>query len=157
MKKLMFLKILNFGENLAMLHKVVSFILGTPPKSQKTVSPHQLSAYKKATRRRDLIRRESKIGATLFGRIPVGHNREFFCLDKHIWIWHEQWYDVTQKVSKDMQIRYEFQPRGVLKTVDGIAKGYVEGSELRNLLQAVQTYHDRIAVEVYGYATPQMA
>ncbi len=29
----------------------------------------------------DLIRHEAKIGGTIFGPVPKGHRREFFCLD----------------------------------------------------------------------------
>ena len=65
-------------------------------------------------------------------------------------------YDVDTKTDHQLQVRYEFQPRGVLKTVDGVHNGYVEGQELTNLLTAIKQYHDRVAKEVYGY-TPSYA
>ena len=40
---------------------------------------------------RDLIRLESEIGAQLFGPLPKGRRREFFCLDASTWIWHEEY------------------------------------------------------------------
>ena len=40
---------------------------------------------------RELIQLESEIGAQLFGEIPKGHRREFFCLDEKTWIWYEEW------------------------------------------------------------------
>ena len=130
-----------------MLKKFIGFIIGTP---QQQVAPHQLSAYKRAVKEHELIKKESKIGGTLFGSVPKGHEREFFCLNQHVWIWDEQWYDETEKVMKQMHIRYEFQQMGVLKTVDGVARGYVEAKELKNLMQAIRTYYERVAVEVYG-------
>ena len=42
---------------------------------------------------RELITLESEIGSQLFGPIPEGHRREFFCLDEKTWIWHEEWLD----------------------------------------------------------------
>jgi hypothetical protein len=114
---------------------------------QKNFTPN-----KYAQKERELIRREAEVGATLFGTIPMGHHREFFCLDRRTWIWFEEWYDVQTKTNHQMQVRYEFQPRGVLKTVDGVHNGYVEGQELTNLLVAIKQYHDRVAQEVYGYS-----
>ncbi len=134
------------------MSKFINFILGTKPQQSSTVPSHQITAYKKAQLERAYIKKESQIGATLFGMVPSGHNRDFFCLDEYVWIWNEQWFDADQNSMQQMQIRYEFQPRGVLKTVDGITRGYVEGKELQNLLQAIKSYHDRVAVEVYGYA-----
>ncbi len=36
---------------------------------------------------RDLLRHEAKIGGELFGPLPQGGRREFFCLDEYTWIW----------------------------------------------------------------------
>ncbi len=30
-----------------------------------------------------LLLQEAKLGGTLFGDVPAGHRREFFCLDEH--------------------------------------------------------------------------
>ncbi len=134
-----------------MFDKIISFILGTPTQSQQTANVRQISAYKRAAQERELIKRESKVGATLFGPIPAGHQREFFCLGEHIWIWDEQWFDESVGAMAQMHVRYEFQRQGVLKTVDGVARGYITGPELTNLLKVIQTYDQRVAVEVYGY------
>lgn len=138
------------------LNKVLSFIIGKPVGKQQPIPPHQLSAHKRALRRRNLIRREAKIGATVLGPVPIGHQREFFCLDKYTWVWSEQWFNETTQTNEHMVVRYEFQPRGVLKTVNDIPRGYVQGKELKNLVEAIKTYGNRVAMEVYGQA-PQMA
>ena len=96
-----------------MLHKILSIIMGYPV-GQKQVSAKQQSAYQRAMKERQLIRRESKIGSQLFGQVPSGRSREFFCLDERTWVWSESWY------------------------------------ELRHLVDAIQIYHDRVAIEVYG-------
>ena len=134
-----------------MLHKLLSVISGKPGNSGAApTSNFQMSTHRRAVHERDLIRREAKIGATLFGSIPAGHNREFFCFDRSTWIWSEQWYDETSKSHKSMNVRYEFQPRGVLKIVDNIPRGYVEGKELAYLLEAIYNYHERVTTEIYG-------
>ncbi len=133
-----------------MLRKALQIIMGTS--SQPMASSSQMSSHKREARRKELIKQESAIGATLFGKIPEGHQREFFCLDEYTWIWHESWIDEVTKATKTMHVRYEFQPRGVLKIVDGIATGFVAGDELKYLLQSMTTYYKRVSKEVYGVA-----
>lgn len=133
-----------------MLRKALGLIMGTPQGVIPTVSSPQMSAHRRATKERDLIRKESKIGATLLGKIPTGHHREFFCLDEHTWVWYEEWFDSTEKMTKTMNVHYDFQPRGVLKIVDGIPTGYVVGAELKHLLETIRTYYKRVSQEVYG-------
>jgi hypothetical protein len=116
---------------------------------QSTVVLPQFAAQRKRTKIRELIRRESKIGATLFGVVPKGHQRDFFCLDERTWVWAEQWFDVETKAEKSMHVQYEFQTRGVLKTVDGVAVGFVQKDELARLLEAICTYQKRVSQEVY--------
>ncbi len=135
-----------------MLRKVLHIVFGLPlaPSTQQT-NPAHMSAHRKLNKERELIHLESKIGASLFGQIPKGHTREFFSLDEHTWVWFEQWYNEKLKTTEQMNIHFEFQPRGVLKVVNGEPRGYVEGQELTHLLQVIKTYHERVASEVYGY------
>lgn len=99
--------------------------------------------------RRDLIRLESKIGAQLFGPIPNGHRREFFCLDENTWVWYEEWLEPGGH-SRELTTRYEVHPNGVLKVQDGQPYSVVEGDELRNLTLATKLYRQRVAREVYN-------
>lgn len=103
-------------------------------------------------RERNLLRAEARVGSTVFGAVPAGHNREFFCLDKHTWVWSEHWFDQEAGVEKHMTVRYEFQPTGVLKIVDNIPRGYIKGQELRNLVKAMRTYANKVAAELYNHA-----
>ncbi len=132
-----------------MLHKLLSVIMGYPV-GQKQVSSKQRTSYQKAMTERQLIRRESKIGSQLFGPVPAGRNREFFCLDERTWVWSESWYEQRTKAYQSVQVQYEFQDRGVLKLINKVPHGYVDGNELRHLVEAIQIYYDRVAVEVYG-------
>lgn len=130
--------------------------MGTPAILPENGKSRSVSPQRLASKERELIRKEAQVGASVFGQVPKGHHREFFCLDRSTWVWFEEWYDVNYKTNKNMQVRYEFQDRGVLKTVDGVHLGYVEGQELSRLLEAIRSYHDKVAVEVYGL-TPNYA
>lgn len=136
-----------------MFNKAFATITGIDLKgSNKSQQPHHqfhLFHQSRAARERELIRKEAKVGATVFGAVPAGHYREFFNLDKKTWVWFEQWTDEAN-IEQRVYTSYEFQPRGVLKTVNNIPRGYVEGQELTRLLEAIKLYHDKVAVEVYG-------
>lgn len=98
---------------------------------------------------RDLIRLESKIGRELFGPIPSGNRREFFCLDEHTWIWHEEWTDANTNEPMQLTTRYEIHDNGILKVQDGRPYTFVEGQELDYLTLAIKLYYERVAREVY--------
>lgn len=100
---------------------------------------------------RQLIKLESEIGRTLFGEIPAGHSREFFCLDAETWVWYEEWIDNNGN-KRDHTIRYEVHPNGILKVQDGGANySFMEGEELENLALATRTYEERVARELYKH------
>lgn len=131
------------------LSDVFKIIIGKPVGAQM-IPAHQLSAHKRAARLRNLMRKEAQVGSSVFGAVPAGHSREFFCLDAVTWVWSEQWYDPTTKSNQHMLVRYEFQSRGVLKTVNDVTCGYVEGRELKNLVTAIESYAAKVTTEVYG-------
>ncbi len=96
---------------------------------------------------RELLALESEIGAQIFGPIPQGMRREFFCLDEHTWIWHEEMLD--KKNPHATTIRYEINERGVLKVQEGARYSYLEGEELKNFAVAVRMYYEQVARRVY--------
>lgn len=100
---------------------------------------------------RELLTLESEIGAKLFGPIPDGHRREFFCLDASTWIWHEEWLDDKKKLQT-MTTRYEVNEHGVLKVNEGARYTYLEGEELRNFGIAIRMYYEQVARHVYHKA-----
>jgi hypothetical protein len=102
----------------------------------------------KALTERELLRLESAIGAEIFGKIPQGHRREFFCLDEKTWIWHEEWTDENRK-QQTSTIRYEISDHGVLKVQDGARYSYLEGLELKNFALAIRMYYEQVARKVY--------
>lgn len=106
----------------------------------------QKAADLQAKQYRDLIRREAKIGGKLFGPVPQGHRREFFCLDEHTWVWYEEWTDQAGQ-RQSTTTRYDVRPNGIIKNQDGRPSQYVELEEARNLYQAVKLYKQRIDAE----------
>ena len=97
----------------------------------------------------DLIRREAKIGAELFGPIPADHRREFFCLDENTWIWHEEWVDLEGQ-RKEVTTRYEIRGNQVIKAQGSQPYQKVSPQEANNLLSAVVLYHQRVMLEIYN-------
>jgi len=91
----------------------------------------------------DMIRQEAKIGGELFGPVPTGHRREFFCLDKYTWIWHEEWID-ARKQRRIITTRYDVRANAVLKAQDGQPYQPVPYDEAINLYQAVELYEHRV-------------
>ena len=100
---------------------------------------------------RALIRREAQVGGTLFGPIPAGHERQFFCLDQHTWVWHESWKENGQ--DKVVTTRYDVRPSGVIKSQNGQSYQRLSLQEARNLFRAVTMYERRI-LPLYGYQAP---
>lgn len=97
---------------------------------------------------RELIQLESEIGRTLFGPIPKKHRREFFNLDPHTWMWHEEWRDATG-ARHEMTTKYEIRENGIAKIQPGLQVQWLEGEEFANFQLAVQQYYERVMREVY--------
>lgn len=91
----------------------------------------------------DMIRQEAKIGGELFGPVPAGHRREFFCLDKYTWIWHEEWTDENRQ-RRIVTTRYDVRANAVLKAQDRQPYQPVPFAEAVNLYQAVELYEKRV-------------
>lgn len=94
---------------------------------------------------RSLIKFESEIGGKLFGPIPKGHHRRFFCLDRHTWIWHEEWQEKGQ--TRIVTTRYDVRPGGILKSQNGQANQRLSPEEAANFYRAVHLYQQRVDAE----------
>jgi hypothetical protein len=114
--------------------------------------PQKHHDHQRAQYYRSLIQREAKIGGQLFGPVPEGGRREFFCLDKNTWVWHEEWTDPATRQRKVVTTRYDVRPSGVLKAQDGSGYQYIGIDEARHLYQAVGLYKQRVSSEIYGTA-----
>jgi len=118
-----------------MIKKLLSVILPRDPASIRA------EAYREA------IREEAKVGGTLFGPIPHGHRREFFCLDEHTWVWHEEWIDAT-KTRKVLTTRYDIRPQGIYKAQDGQPYQPLSRDEAVRLVQAIHRYNATLNAEL---------
>ena len=98
---------------------------------------------------RSLLRREAKIGGEIFGPIPAGGKREFFCLDEHTWVWHEEWLDKAG-LQRIKTTRYDIRPNGIVKAQDGQSYQFVSADEAARLLEAAKLYEQRIKTELYA-------
>lgn len=105
---------------------------------------------RKAELYRNLIRHEARIGGKLFGKIPKGHRREFFCLDERTWVWHEEWIDEHGE-RRSKTTRYDIRPNGILKAQDGQPYQLVTPQETVNLYNAAKLYVERVDKELYSY------
>lgn len=123
----------------SLLQKTLTLLTGPAAASKRPL--------KKLTER-ELIELEAVIGGELFGSIPAGHRREFFCLDEHTWIWHEEWID-DNKQRHISSTRYEIHDNGILKAQDGKVYKFIEGEELRNLTVAIRLYYEAVARGIY--------
>lgn len=99
---------------------------------------------------RNLIRHEGRIGGQLFGAIPEGTRREFFCLDGRTWVWHEEWNDNSGK-HQARTTRYDVRPNGIFKDQEGLPYQLVSLEEARNLYSAALLYEQRVTEELYNY------
>jgi len=95
---------------------------------------------------RNLIRREAKIGGKIFGPIPKGHKREFFCLDRHSWVWHEEWID-KNNVRHVQTTRYDVRPSAIIKMQEGIGYTALSLTEAKHFAEAVKIYHHLVTSE----------
>ena len=117
------------------LKKFMKFLLAPTPYSNKLTYD-------------ELVNAESALGRTLFGPIPIGHQREFFKAKNNVWIWHENWRDQLGNLQ-DMTIRYEVRPEGVFKKVADGDYAKIEGEELNNFRRAAKNYLELVKAKLY--------
>ncbi len=108
----------------------------------------QRQADRKADLYRNLIRHEARIGGSLFGTVPKGRRREFFCLDEHTWVWHEEWTDI-QGQTHVQTTRYDVRPGSILKSQNGKYQHLAYPEKVR-LLEAARQYQARVRAEIYA-------
>lgn len=96
-----------------------------------------------------LISRESQIGRLLFGDVPIGHEREFFNVNEHVWIWYESWRDELGKKQQRI-VKYDVRLSGVWKRIDEGLPEPLAGAELENFVAAMGIYFQQVMHEVYS-------
>ncbi len=109
----------------------------------------QRTLERQAQFRNALIHFEAKIGGRLFGTVPKNHRREFFCLDSHTWVWHEEWIDASGQ-RRVLTTRYDVRPQGILKSQGHASYQKLTAEEDRNFRKAVELYGKRVKAEYHN-------
>ncbi|HET8709167.1 MAG TPA: hypothetical protein VFL85_02700 [Candidatus Saccharimonadales bacterium] len=104
-------------------------------------------AERKSAIYRALLHYEARIGGEVFGPIPKNVRREFFCLDEHTWVWHEEWTDETGK-RQAVTTRYDVRPTGVVKSQGGSSYQALNQGEAQNLYNAIAAYERNVGAEL---------
>ena len=91
----------------------------------------------------DFIRRESRVGRSIFGNAPYGVKRDFFCLDAETWIWHEE----NEKCTKTT--KYKIKSTEIIKSVNSGQYERVSLKEAKRFVAATRIYSKRINKEIY--------
>jgi hypothetical protein len=111
----------------------------------------QRRAENRAKLQHGLMRREAKVGGTVFGPVNKHQRREFFCLDENTWVWHEEWVDKNGE-RHIVTTRYDVRPSGILKSQNGSHYQRVTPEEAYRLYEAAELYRERVKKEVYNFA-----
>lgn len=106
---------------------------------------------RRANAYRALLHYEARLGGELFGPIPQGVRREFFCLDEHTWVWHEEWTD-EQGRYQALTTRYDVRPNGIVKSQGTNSYQSLSYQELSNLYRAIRLYKQRVGTELQHIA-----
>lgn len=111
----------------------------------------QKADQRRAEAQRGLLRYGARIGGGLFGTVPAGHRREFFCLDEHTWVWHEEWVDQNRQ-RHVVTTRYDVRPNGILKSQGNSSYQRLTEQETKNLYRAAKLYYERFGSELQRLA-----
>jgi hypothetical protein len=101
---------------------------------------------RKADMNRALMQYEARLGGELFGPVPKGVRREFFCLDPNTWIWHEEWDDKAGHHA--VTTRYDVRKDAIVKSQGASSYMSLSPEEKQRFLQAVNLYYERVGGEL---------
>jgi len=92
---------------------------------------------------RNIIRDAARMGGALFGPVASTGRREFFCLDEHTWVWHEEWTDASN-IRHARTTRYDIRPHGIFKAQDGMPYQPLTAEEAQRLYAAAHRYQQNL-------------
>jgi hypothetical protein len=109
----------------------------------------QKHSQKRLHQHRELIRREAAIGGQLFGPVASNMRREFVCLNKNTWLWHEEWSD-SGNIWHSHTTLYDVREYGIFKMQDDGTYILVSRQEAEHLHAAALLYHERVRTALYN-------
>lgn len=107
---------------------------------------------RRANANRTLLHYLAWRGGKLFGPIPDGVRREFFCLDPHTWVWHEEWTDSAGQ-HHAVTTRYDLSRHGILKSQGVNSYQRLSAQEERNFRAAAKQYIVSSQAELHRLVT----
>lgn len=102
---------------------------------------------RRANARRAILHHLAKVGGNVFGPIPAGVRREFFCLDEHSWVWHEEWTDQAGQ-HHAVTTRYDIRSSGIVKSQGANQYQRLTPQEEKNFRTAAHLYFQRASHEL---------
>lgn len=98
-----------------------------------------------------LKRKESAIGATLFGPRPSNERLEFFNDNRESWFFYQCITD-SNGTSRAVTFHYEVRPEGIMRVSNDEKMDckYIQGYEFNNFISATQMYHDHVMTRIYN-------
>lgn len=115
------------------------------------INPQQAADERRAEIYKSLIHWEGKVGGQLFGPVPKNGRREFFCLDRYTWVWHEEWTDNVGRHT--MTTRYDIRGNAIVKSQGNNNYQSLTDDELDNFMNAVTMYYQRVSPELHRMAS----
>lgn len=103
---------------------------------------------------RQVIKKESQIGAEILGPIPAYDRREFYCFDERMWIWHEERMNTQTGKHDTVTVSYNMSDMGILKSYGENESRFVQGEELEHFTDAAEKYAEKVCAELYPTTDP---
>jgi hypothetical protein len=135
-------------------HKFLEFIMGVDPEVFKLAKQDAANTKQRLKTKdqkiKQLIEIESEIGGQVFGPSRPDEERRFYCLDERTWVYQNNYVDLIDGNKKQMVIRYELHPNGVLKVINSKSHSMVQDDEAERLIEAIKLYYKLVMTKVYG-------
>ncbi len=96
----------------------------------------------------EYLAEEAAIGGTLFGTLPEGVARLFYCKDPSTWVWQEAWTDNAGR-PQTLTTSYHLSENAIFKNQANLPAQLLNEAEIQNFAKAVEWYHRLVMRNVY--------
>lgn len=131
---------LDIPHETPMFEKLMQLVMGQPAVKE---NPRSATL-------RQLIEKESQLGAQIFGAFPAYDKRYFYCFDERMWIWYEERMNAATGKHDVMTVSYNITDRGILKSYGENQSSYVQDEELEHFTTATEEYAAKVVSELYS-------
>lgn len=110
---------------------------------------HQVGViFESEMHRQDILRKEIAAAKGIFGPKKEDSVRDFFCVDRHTWLWYEEWRG-SDGQRKRMTTRFDVRDGRVMKSQNGGEYRDVTDRELKNFKDSVVAYYAAVKKSLY--------